>query len=137
VDVVWVAGGRTPLTLTWLERGVEVGGVVGARMLARLALTFPERLPRVREQVRPLLEGETLEGAPARQAFAMTLVHERHRDAQASEVRTVLLRPAVRALLRDRALGHLRLSSEEVDRLLIATGDTVLRADVPRLPPQP
>jgi hypothetical protein len=66
----------------------------------------------------------------------MALVHERYRNAQSGEVRTVLLRPAVRALLRDRALGHLRLSSDEVDRLLIATGDTVLRADMPRMPAQ-
>jgi hypothetical protein len=137
VDVVWALEDVRRLKLTWLERGVEVGGVVGARMLARLALTFPERQPQVREQVRPLLEAETLEGAEARQAFAMTLMNERHRDAQAGEVRTVLLRPAVRALLRDRALGHLHLSNEEMDRLLVATGDTVLRADVPRLPAQP
>ncbi len=137
VDVVWALEDVRRLTLTWLERGVEVGGVVGARMLARLALTFPQRLAEVREQARPLLEGETLEGAAARQAFAMTLMNERHRDAQAGEARTVLLRSAVRALLRDRALGHLHLSNEEVDRLLVATGDTVLRADVPRLPAQP
>jgi hypothetical protein len=137
VDVVWVLEDVRPLTLAWLERGVEVGGVVGARMLARLALTFPERLPQVREQVRPLLEGESLEGASARQAFAMTLVHEWHRDPRSGDVRAALLRPAVRALLRDRAQGHLLLSAEELDPFLLATKDTVLRADVPRLPPQP
>jgi hypothetical protein len=137
VDVVWPLEDVRRLTLAWLERGVEVGGVVGARMLARMALTFPERLPQVREQVRPLLEDESLESASVREAFALTLAHERNRDARAGEVRAVLLRPAVRALLRDRALGHIQVKADELDRLLLATGDTVLRADVPRLPAQP
>lgn len=137
VEVVWPVEDARRLTLAWLERGVEVGGVGGARLLARLLSAFPERFDTVRTRALALLDGEDAEGAPARQAFTEALAREVDGAGPAAEPGLVLLRPAVRALLRDRAAGHLRLKPKELERLVQLTGDTVLRADLPALPPLP
>jgi hypothetical protein len=116
---------------------LETGGVVGARLLARMAVAFPERFEQVRAAALALLGEEHAESAPVRQAFAEALFYEVERRKQAPEVGTALLRPALRALLRDRAAGHLALEAVEVERFLHAVKDPVLRADMPRLPPRP
>lgn len=137
VEAVWPVKDARHLARGWLERGVEVGGVSGARLLALLLLSFPDGLESTRTRVLALLDAEDAEGAPARCAFAETLGREvEHQGDKADGVR-VLLRLAVRALLRDRAGGHLHLTPHELEELVRQTGDTVLRADLPSLSPQP
>jgi len=137
VDVVWPLEDARRLTLAWLERGVEGGGVSGARLLARMGMAFPERFDRVRARALALLEGEDAEGAPAREAFAGALARELSDGKKAGGTASALLRPAVRALLRDRAAGHLLMKRQELERLVTLTGDTALRADLPSLPALP
>lgn len=138
VEVVWPLEDARPLTRPWLERGVEAGGVSGALMLARMLAAFPERFEWIRTRALVLLDGGDAEGAPARQAFAealaLALVVEGSKDAEPGRV---LLRPAVRAMLRDRAAGHVTLKPRELEHLVHVSGDSVLRADLPTLPPQP
>ncbi|MCY1082601.1 bpX6 domain-containing protein [Archangium lansingense] len=137
VEVVWPVEDARRLTLAWLERGVEVGGVSGARLLARMLSAFPERFDKVRTRALALLDGEDAEGAPARQVFTEALVRAVEHDKSGGDAGHVLLRSAVRALLRDRAAGHLPLNPRELERMVQLTGDTVLRADLPPLPPPP
>jgi hypothetical protein len=137
VEVVWPVEDARRLTHAWLERGVEVGGVTGARLLARMLTVLPARFDSVRTRALALLEPEDAEGAPARQSFAEALAREVEREKDAAMPGLVLLRPAVRALLRDRAAGHLPLKPRELERLVVLTGDTALRADLPSLPPLP
>jgi hypothetical protein len=136
VDVVWPVEDARRLTLAWLERGMEVGGVSGARLLARLAVACPERFDAVRARALALLDADDPEGAPARLAFteALTLEAERKKDAEGA---LALLRPAVRAVLRDRAAGHVPSGSRDIERIVLAAGDPVLRADLPSLPRLP
>jgi hypothetical protein len=136
VEVVWPLGEARRLTLAWLERGVEVGGVSGARLLARMAVTFPERFDAVRARALALLDGDDAEGASARESFAAALTQEVE-DGKDAEVGRVLLRPALRAVLRDRAAGHLSPRSKDFARGVLATGDMALRTDLPPLPEPP
>ncbi|KFA87838.1 bpX6 domain-containing protein [Archangium violaceum] len=133
VEVVWPVEDARRLTHAWLERGVEAGGVSGARLLARMLSVLPERFEKVRTRALVLLDSDDPEGAPARQAFTDALAREVDKAGKAVAPGLALLRPAVRALLRDRAAGHLPLKPRELDRLVLMTGDTALRADLPSL----
>ncbi|MFE8603164.1 bpX6 domain-containing protein [Archangium violaceum] len=133
VEVVWPVEDARRLTHAWLERGVEAGGVSGARLLARMLSVLPECFEKVRTRALVLLDSDDPEGAPARQAFTDALAREVEKAGKAVAPGLVLLRPAVRALLRDRAVGHLPLTPRELDRLVLLTGDTALRADLPSL----
>jgi len=137
VEVVWPVVDARRLTEAWLERGVAVGGVSGARLLARMLSAFPERFDTVRTRALALLDADDAEGAPARQAFTEALAREVEREKKGMEPGLALLRPAVRAVLRDRAAGHLSVTPRELERMVQLTGDTVLRADLPPVPPLP
>lgn len=137
VEVVWPVEDARRLTGAWMERGVEAGGVTGARLLARMLSAFPERFDSVRTRALALLGSDDAEGAPAREAFTQALAREVEREKKGAEPGMALLRPAVRALLRDRAAGHLPLKPRELERLVQLTGDAVLRADLPALPTLP
>ncbi|WNG40874.1 hypothetical protein F0U61_49675 [Archangium violaceum] len=138
VEVVWPLEDARQLTRAWLERGVEAGGVSGARLLARMALAFPERFEETRARVLALLDTEEAEGAAARQAFTEALAREVEPRKGGVEVGVALLRPAVRAVLRDRAAGHLPAKAWDIRALVQLTGDPVLKADLPSLsgPPE-
>jgi hypothetical protein len=137
VEVVWPVLDARRLTEAWLERGVAVGGVSGARLLARMLSAFPERFDPVRTRALALLDADDAEGAPVRRAFTEALAREVEREKKGMEPGLALLRPAVRAVLRDRAAGHLSVTSRELERLVQLTGDTVLRADLPPMSQQP
>ncbi|MFL5351002.1 bpX6 domain-containing protein [Archangium sp.] len=133
VEVVWPLEDARPLIRTWLERGVESGGVGGARLLARMLAAFPDSFEWVRARALVLLEGEDAEGAPVRQALTEALA----RAVEGSEPGRVLLRAAVRATLRDRAAGLVSPNPRGIEELVALTKDAVLRTDLPVLPPQP
>lgn len=136
VEVAWPLVEARPLALRWMEWGVEAGGVSGAVLLARLVVAFPERYEQVRSRVEALLEPEGPEAASVRLALAEALGQDLERGAPQAQAQA-LLKPVLRALVADRAVGHLAQSSTELERLARLTGDLALRADLPRLPAPP
>ncbi|PTL83240.1 bpX6 domain-containing protein [Vitiosangium sp. GDMCC 1.1324] len=136
VEAVWPLEDARQLARAWLERGSEAGGVSGARMLARRAVAVPEHFEMVKARALALLDADDAEGAPARLAFAGALTQEVERDKNAEPGR-VLLGPAVRAVLRDRAAGFVPSTNRDIERFVLATGDPVLRADLPPVSPSP
>ncbi|MDY7230029.1 bpX6 domain-containing protein [Hyalangium rubrum] len=124
--VVWPLEDARPLARSWLEHGSEVGGVGGARALARLVAAFPVAFEGARAPTLALLEDEGRERAAERMAFAEVLAAEAR-----SDTRTVLVGPVVRSLLRDRAAGHTRIDTNLLTLLLRDAGDGTLRADLP------
>lgn len=124
--VVWPLEDARPLARAWLEQGVAVGGVGGARALARLISAFPQAFEISRPTTLELLEDESQARAAERLAFAEVLASEAR-----SESRSALVGPMVRALLRDRAAGHTRIDGSFLSRLLRDVGDGTLRADLP------
>jgi hypothetical protein len=127
--VVWPLEDARTLARTWLEHGAQVGGVGGARALAHLVAYFPDAFESTRGPVLSLLEDVSREHAAERLAFAEVLAAE-----APSEPRTLLVGPAVRALLRDRASGYTRVDANLLARLLRDVGDGTLRADLPPVP---
>ncbi|MFY1830999.1 bpX6 domain-containing protein [Myxococcus fulvus] len=131
VQVIWPVVEKRELAREWLERGVEVGGPTGARLLARWACALPEGLSSTRARVVSLLDDETPQGGLERLTFAEALSQE-----SASATRATLLLPTVRALLKDRAAGRAHVSADLLDRLVKELLDGALRADLPTMPAQ-
>ncbi|NVJ16398.1 bpX6 domain-containing protein [Myxococcus sp. AM010] len=130
VQVVWpVAENRAPAR-EWLERGVASGGATGARLLAMWATAFADGLTAAGARVRELLDDDTPGRASERFVFGLALVEE-----PPSANRTALVVPTLRALLRDRAAGNARFTSDLslIKRLLGDAPDGTLRADLPAL----
>jgi hypothetical protein len=127
--VAWPLEDARPLARAWLEQGTAVGGVGGARALARLVAAFPDAFESARPQAIQLLEDGSQARAAERLAFAEVLAAEPR-----SEPRTALVGPSVRALLRDRAANHTRIDGSFLTRLLRDVGDGTLRADLPAIP---
>ncbi|WAM26062.1 bpX6 domain-containing protein [Myxococcus sp. NMCA1] len=130
VQVVWpVAENRAPAR-EWLERGVASGGATGARLLAMWATAFADGLTVAGARVRELLDDDAPERASERFVFGLALVEE-----PPSASRTALVVPTLRALLRDRAAGNARFTSDLslIKRLLGSAPDGTLRTDLPSL----
>lgn len=129
VDAGWpVESARTELE-TWIDQGIQRGGVAGARMLGRRAVLFPERVAELRDPALELLEDDDPETAPARCAFAAELL-----SAAPSEPARALARSAVRALLHDLGAGRLVPETVPLHQLAQYSGDAALRADLPPMP---
>jgi hypothetical protein len=126
--VVWPLEDARPLARAWLEQGATVGGVGGARALARLISAFPDGFEAARPQALELLEDESQPRAAERLAFAEVLASEPRSDS-----RTALVAPSVRTLLRDRAAHRTRVDTSFLSRLLRDGGDGTLRADLPAI----
>ncbi|MFP2958208.1 hypothetical protein ACLEPN_10310 [Myxococcus sp. 1LA] len=94
------------------------------------ATAFPDGLTVAGERVRELLEDDAPGRASERFVFGLALVEE-----EPSANRTALVVPTLRALLRDRAAGNARFTSDLdlIKRLLGAAPDGTLRADLPTL----
>src|SRR5215217_1226707 len=133
VQAIWPVQEARPQAREWLERGVEVGGVSGARLLALWVGSIPGGLEAARPRVLALLDEDSSQAPAERLAFAQALAKE-----PASAARAAVLVPTVRALLRDRALGRAHFLFEFVSQLLQGLPDGSLRADLPMLvPPVP
>jgi hypothetical protein len=128
VQALWPETSARAVARAWVERGIECGGDTGARLLALRASAFSDGLEAAGDRVRELLEDDTPERASERGAFALTLAGE-----TSSPGRTALVVPTVRALLRDRAAGHARFTSDLIPRLLRDAPDGTLHADLPAL----
>ncbi len=128
-EVVWPLEDARPLARAWLEQGMGVGGVGGARALARLLSGFQDAFETARPAALALLEDESRDRTAERMAFTEVLA-----SGPRSEPRSLLLGAAVRSLLRDRALGPSRVDSNMLSHLLRDVGDGTLRADLPAIP---
>ncbi|MBZ4330895.1 hypothetical protein K8556_08730 [Corallococcus sp. AS-1-12] len=128
VDAVWPVPSARHLARAWVERGIQADGAGSAKLLARLALEFPDGFGAAREDILVLLSDETPTRAPERLAFATELLR-----AEASDARSVLLVPAVRALMRDEEVEALPSNARLLQQLhaLNAPALTALRADLP------
>ncbi|MCP3139971.1 bpX6 domain-containing protein [Pyxidicoccus xibeiensis] len=128
VQAVWPLTEARDLAFAWIRRGVECGGVAGARLLAMWASAHPDGLTDTEARVRELLDDDSPERVLERYTFAVTLSGE-----FASARRTALLTPTVRALLRDGAAGRGSFTPDFITRLLRDTTDGSLRTDLPPL----
>ncbi|MBN9681006.1 MULTISPECIES: bpX6 domain-containing protein [unclassified Corallococcus] len=128
VDAVWPVASARHLARAWVERGIQAGGTGSAKLLARLALEFPDGFGAAREDIQTLLSDETPARAPERLAFATELLR-----ADTSDARSALVIPTVRALMRDEAVEELPSNAKLLQQLhaLKDPALAALRADLP------
>ncbi|WP_163869959.1 bpX6 domain-containing protein [Myxococcus eversor] len=130
VHAIWPVQEARPQAREWLERGAEVGGVSGARLLALWVGSIQGGLEAARPRVLALLDDDSSQGPSERLAFAQALLKE-----PVSAARAAVLVPTARALLRDRSLGRAHFLFEFIPQLLQGLPDGALRADLPALVP--
>lgn len=130
VEVLWPVRQARPLALGWMDQAIEQGGPPAARMLARKLALVPEQYGPVRTRVLTLLEDDSPEDAPSRQAFTDTLLEQTPPPAGA----VTLARAAARSLIRDIGLLGSDPAGDRLSRLTELADDGALRADVPPLP---
>ena len=129
VDVIWPIEAHRLTAREWMEKAIEVGGSVAARMLARKVALVPEDFDDIRRRALTFLEDESFEQQEARVSFAEALcAGDRSREAQ------TLARVAARAILRDAGQNSSGLTGKQFTRLVNFTGDGPLRTDVPPFP---
>ncbi|RKG86821.1 hypothetical protein D7W82_15500 [Corallococcus sp. CA049B] len=128
VDVVWPVSSARHLARAWVERGIQAGGTGSAKLLARLALAFPDGFGAARDDIQTLLSDETPTRAPERLAFATELLR-----AEASDARSALLVPTVRSLLRDEVMEELPSNARLIQQLHALKDPALdaLRTDLP------
>ncbi len=129
VEVIWPIESGRNLARNWIEKAIEVGGVSGARMLARKLSLVPQAFDEVKDQALALLEDESTENATARLSFADTL-----RSGERTPQTKTLARAAVRAVLRDAAHASEAITTQNYRQLIDFAADSALRTDAPPLP---
>ena len=129
VDVIWPIEAHRRTALDWMERAIEAGGPVAARMLARKLAIVPEDFDNIRRRALTFLEDESFEQQEMRASFAEALA----RGANTREAQT-MARVTARALLRDAGQNTSALTAKQFTRLINFTGDGPLRTDVPPFP---
>jgi MoxR-vWA-beta-propeller ternary system protein len=131
VDVIWPIEPQRLRAREWMDRAIEVGGPVAARMLARKLAVLPEDFDDIRRRSLTFLDDESFEQHETRASFAEALCGGQNtREAQ------TLARVTARAILRDAAQHHGALNAKQFTRLVNFTGDGPLRTDVPPFPAQ-
>lgn len=129
VDVIWPIEAHRLTALNWIEKAIEVGGSVGARMFARKLALVPEDFDNIRSKVLTFLEDESFEQQETRASFAEAICSgESTKEAQ------TLARLAARAVLRDAGQNASVLTARQFGRLVNFTGDGPLRTDMPTFP---
>ncbi|NNC16057.1 hypothetical protein HRD49_22355 [Corallococcus exiguus] len=128
VDAVWPVSSARHIARSWVERGIQAGGPGSAKLLARLALEFPDGFGAARDDIQILLSDETPARAPERLAFATELLR-----ADASDARSALLVPTVRSLMRDEVVEELPSNASLLQQLhaLKDPALAALRTDLP------
>lgn len=127
VEVVWPVEDARALALAWIDRAMEVGGVVRARMIARKIELRPEAYPELRAEVLAMCAERSAPAALEREVLAQGLLAVR------SEASQRLVFPLVRAVVEDRAAGWITQSSRELRTLADFAGQRALRGDLPEL----
>lgn len=126
VEVIWPLESERTTAVEWMRRAAALGGRSGARSLARLISVAPDGYQKFWTQALELLQGDSVEEAPARTEFAETL----SKEPRSSKTQT-LARLAARTVFRDDGLGLHSLGLIPVRQLTDYSGDGALRADVP------
>ena len=128
VDTAWPVASARHLARAWVERGIQAGGMGGAKLLARLALGFPDGFGVARKNIQTLLSDDTALRAPERLSFATELLRE-----SASDARSALLVPTVRALMRDESVEGLPSNAKLLQQFhsLKDPALAALRTDLP------
>ncbi|RKH50622.1 hypothetical protein D7Y23_12675 [Corallococcus sp. AB050B] len=128
VDTAWPVASARHVARAWVERGIQAGGMGGAKLLARLALGFPDGFGAARKDIQTLLSDDTPLLAPERLSFATELLRE-----SASDARSALLVPTVRALMRDEAVEGLPSNAKLLQQLHALNDPALaaLRTDLP------
>ncbi len=129
VDVVWEVPGARDLAATWVDRGIELGGVAGARMLAKGLVLLPRQANTLLGSVRKLMDDESDDRAPQRRAFADAL-----RTAGPGRAVHVAATMSTRALLRDGDALRSPIDPKLMGWLSERAHDPALRGDMPALP---
>jgi hypothetical protein len=115
------------LVAAFIERAIDAGGPVAARLLARRATLAPDQLTDTITRASEIFAAEGSDRADERAALARGLV-----DEAAGPVIALLSRPAVRATMRDRGDGRSIVPDAVLHELIARAGDE-LRADAPTL----
>jgi hypothetical protein len=130
VEVAWPISEARRLVGGWIDRAMEVGGVVAARLLVRRLQAVPTEFDLVRERAVELLSNPAPEGLAERRALLTALG-----EAQPARELAPLARLALRAQLRDAARFGGGAGQKKVRELLMRqAADGALRADLPPLP---
>jgi len=112
-----------------MEKAIEGGGSVAARMLARKLTIVPEDFDDIRRRVLTFLEDESFEQQETRASFVEALCF-----AESTSETQTLARVAARAILRDAGQNISTVTLRRFTRLIKLTGDGPLRTDVPPFP---
>jgi hypothetical protein len=129
LTTLWPIEGMRQQIADWIDAGLALGGIVGARMLARKIDLFPENHGAAREQALALLDDQSVETAMTRAEFAAALV-----GGQSTPLTRTLARAAARAVLRDMGAEATTLEPLVWQGLVRFADDAVLRIDAPVLP---
>jgi hypothetical protein len=129
VDVIWPVARERMKAREWMDRTIEVGGPVAARMLARKLSLAPEEFEDIRTRALTFLEDEAFEHRAARLSFAEALCS----GTSNIEAQT-LARVTARAILRDAGLQNYALQANQFRSLVNFSSDGALRTDVPPFP---
>lgn len=129
VDAIWPLEVHRRTARDWMEKAIEVGGPVAARMLARKLAVVPEAFDDIRRSALAFLEDESFELQEMRASFAEALC-----AGNSSKEAQTLARVTARAILRDAGQNTSSLTPKQFNRLINFTGDGPLRTDVPPFP---
>lgn len=129
VDIIWRLDPQRLRAREWMDKAIEVGGPLSARMLARKVAIAPEDFDDIRRRALTFLEDESYEQQETRTSFA----HALFLGDFTTEAQT-LARVTARAILRDAGQSSTGLSARHFTRLVNFSGDGPLRTDVPPFP---
>lgn len=124
VQTIWPVESARHLAKDWIERGIAVGGVPAARLLATKAWLLPDEFASVVPRVRAIREQGPDESRPEWLALGQSILAN-----PTSKTMRILARACVRALMGDDADPATKTL---VDRLVNAAADPVLNADLRR-----
>ncbi len=128
VQTIWPVEKARHLAREWIDRGIEIGGTVGARLLATKAWLVPEEFASVARIVRSWPRDDADTTLEAWTTLGQAIVAN-----PSSKTMQILARACVRQLLPQAHENPLKSLAE---RLTTATEDPVLLADLRRQPTQ-
>lgn len=127
VEIAWPVTELREMTAQWVDAAVALGGVGGAKMLARKLSIRPESLADVLSTLREQADDATHDGARARVAFAHALLQQPIVPEAQIAARTV-----ARTIISDGAKGATLQAHALVVKLVDHARDGSLRNDLPQ-----
>lgn len=129
VDVIWKLETKRERAKIWIDKAIDFGGEVAARMLARKVMLYPESFEEVKEEFRKIVSSDGPHAIEIRNAFARSVF----KQSINNELRT-LLRPLTRKILSDAFASSGSLAAKEFRELVVVAKDNALRTDLPVFP---